>query len=281
MTTTLFVPPGHFYSPIPDPAEAAARLRHIAGPLPASVPGITMDVEAMSQFWRVLAQGMTDCDYRDERSEARRYYYANDFYGYGDALIFRSILKHVAPHRLVEVGSGFSSAVALDMRDAFGLPRELTFIEPYPEDRLRALLRPHDEACTRVLVNLVQDVPLEIFAALEVNDILFVDSSHVMKTGSDLHHILFEILPCLHPGVVIHFHDIFWPFEYPAAWAVNQLRSWNEIYVLRAFLTGNADYEILFFNDYYAKLHAAEVQAAAPLVARNPGGGIWLRKLRG
>jgi predicted O-methyltransferase YrrM len=266
---------------VPDPAEAAARVQRIAGPPPAAVPGIIMDVEAMRQLWRVLALGMADCDYCDERSDARRYYYTNDFYGYGDALIFRSMLKYLAPQRLVEIGSGFSSAVALDTRDAFGLPRELTFIEPYPEDRLRDLLRPDDEARTRVLVNLVQDVPLEIFAVLEANDVLFVDSSHVMKTGSDLHHILFEILPCLRPGVVVHFHDIFWPFEYPAPWAVDQLRGWNEIYVLRAFLTGNADYEILLFNDYYAKLHAAEVKASAPLVARNPGGGLWLRKLRG
>jgi hypothetical protein len=274
----LFVPPGHFYSPVPDPAEAARQLRRQAGPPPATVDGIEMNVAAMHRLWDILARGMADCDYTEKKSESWRFYYENDFYSYGDALVFRSMLKHFAPRRLVEIGSGFSSAVALDTRDAFGVAPEMTFIEPQPE-RLRSLLRDGDEARTRVLVSQVQDVDPAAFDTLQANDVLFVDSSHVVKTGSDLHHILFEIIPRLAPGVILHFHDIFWPFEYPAAWAVDQLRGWNEIYMLRAFLTNNPGFEILFFNDYYAKLHATSVVATAPLMARNPGGGLWLQKI--
>jgi Methyltransferase domain len=280
MDTLLFVPPGHFYSPVPDRQEAAERLRRLEGPPPTAVEGIAMDVGAMHRLWDALVQGMADCDYTEEKRPGRRYYYENEFYSYGDALIFRSMLKHFAPRQLIEIGSGYSSAVALDTRDTFGVPQRMTFIEPYPE-RLRSLLREQDEARTRILVSRVQEIDLSLFAELQAGDILFIDSSHVVKTGSDLHHILFEVLPRLAGSVILHFHDIFWPFEYPAAWAVDQLRGWNEIYMLRAFLSGHAGYEVLFFNDYYAKLHAATVAASAPLVARNPGGGLWLRKTQG
>ena len=278
MEVKLFVPPGHFHSPVPDPAEADKQLSRQAGPPPAAVTGIAMDIAAMHRLWDVLACGMADCDYTEKKSPSRRFYYENDFYSYGDALVFRSMLKHFAPRRLVEIGSGFSSAVALDTRDAFGVAPEMTFIEPHPE-RLRSLLREGDEVRTHVLVSQVQDVDLAVFDTLQANDILFVDSSHVVKTGSDLHHILFEVMPRLAPGVILHFHDIFWPFEYPAAWAVDQLRGWNEIYMLRAFLTSNPGFEILFFNDYYAKLYATSVVATAPLMVRNPGGGLWLKKI--
>ena len=111
-----------------------------------------------------------------------------------------------------------------------------------------------------------------------MNDVLFVDSGHVLKTGNDLHHVLFEVLPVLTPGVVIHFHDIFWPFEYPATWVLDERRAWNENYALRAFLSGNAGYEILFFNDYFARYQLDAMRAAHKLIARNTGGSLWLRK---
>jgi hypothetical protein len=277
LNTKLFVSPGHFYSPVPDAAEAADRLRRLEGPPPSTVGGIAIDEVAMRHLWEILVRGMTDCDFTEQKRDDRRYYYDNEFYSYGDALVFRSMLKNFVPRRLIEIGSGFSSAVALDTRDACGAPREMTFIEPHPE-RLRALLREGDAAGTRLLVSRVQEVDPDLFAGLQAGDFLFVDSSHVVKTGSDLHHILFEVVPRLAKGVILHFHDVFWPFEYPATWAVDQLRGWNEVYFLRAFLTGNLDFEITFFNDYYAKLNAASVAESAPLFARNPGGGLWLRK---
>jgi hypothetical protein len=274
----LFVPPGHFYSPVPDPAEADKQLRRQGGAPPVAVTGIAMDIAAMHRLWEVLSHDMIDCSYTDNKSDVWRFYYDNDMYSYGDALVFRSMLRHFAPRRLIEIGSGFSSAVALDTRDASGVAPEMIFIEPHPE-RLRSLLREGDEARTQILVSKVQDVDPSVFDALQANDILFVDSSHVVKTGSDLHHILFEVIPRLAVGVILHFHDIFWPFEYPAAWAVDELRGWNEIYMLRAFLTNNPGFDILFFNDYYAKLHGTSVVSSAPLMARNPGGGLWLQKI--
>jgi hypothetical protein len=274
----LFVPPGHFYSPIPDVIEATERLRTIQGSSPPAVGGICIDPVAMQRLWGILLAGMADCDFPETRQEHRRYYFENDFYSYGDALVFRSMVKHLRPIRLVEVGSGFSSAVALDTREACGFPREMTFIEPYQE-RLQQLLRGEDAREVRILERKVQQVDRTLFTSLQANDIMFIDSSHVVKTGSDLHHILFEIVPALSAGVVLHFHDVFWPFEYPESWAVEQLRAWNEVYFLRAFLMYNHDFEIMFFNDYFAKMHTAYVVEASQFL-RNPGGGLWLRKCR-
>jgi hypothetical protein len=77
---------------------------------------------------------------------------------------------------------------------------------------------------------------------------------------------------------VVHFHDVFYPFEYPRLWALERNYSWNEIYALRAFLMGNQDWEIMFFNDYFARVERARVARDAPEVLDNPGGGLWLRR---
>jgi hypothetical protein len=99
-----------------------------------------------------------------------------------------------------------------------------------------------------------------------------------VKTGSDVVYELFEILPRLRSGVVVHFHDVFYPFEYPFEWVVVRNYSWNELYALRAFLMGNQDWEIMFFNDYFARIERDRIARDAPEILRNPGGGLWLRR---
>jgi predicted transcriptional regulator len=108
-------------------------------------------------------------------------------------------------------------------------------------------------------------------------DVLVVDSTHVLKTGSDVNTILFEILPALASGVYIHFHDVFYPFEYPREWAYQE-RAWNEVYALRAFLQYNDAFEIVYFNHFFALFHAERLRVAMPLCATTPGSGLWLRK---
>ncbi len=108
-------------------------------------------------------------------------------------------------------------------------------------------------------------------------DVVFIDSSHVVKIGSDVAYILFHILPELQPGVIVHFHDILWPFEYPEDWLCEG-RAWNEAYVLRAFLQFNEAFDILYFNSYIWHHHAERLQQKMPLCMKNPGGSIWLQK---
>jgi hypothetical protein len=138
-------------------------------------------------------------------------------------------------------------------------------------------MRPGDADRLRLIRSPVQDIATDELVALDSGDFLFVDSTHVAKTESDVNFIVFEVLPRLSPGVVVHFHDIFYPFDYPVAW-VAQGRAWNEAYLLHAFLAYNETFEILLFNDLIAKLHPEVLRDGFPLCTKNTGGSLWIRK---
>ena len=129
----------------------------------------------------------------------------------------------------------------------------------------------------KVIEKAVQEVELELFQTLDAGDILFVDSSHVVKIGSDVAHIIFEILPRLKPGVIVHFHDVFYSFEYPKEW-VKEGRAWNEDYFLRAFLQYNSVFQILYFNSFMGQFYQNELERKMPLCLRNTGGSLWMKK---
>jgi hypothetical protein len=189
------------------------------------------------------------------------------------------MLRWSQPRRLIEVGSGFSSALVLDTNDRF-LHGELqcTFIEPYPERRLNKLLDGSDLRAHQVIRAPVQKVPLETFDVLESGDILFVDSSHVSKVGSDVNRLVFDVLPRLQPGVIVHFHDIRWPFEYSRDWVYGG-RAFNEAYLLRALLMFQNEYQILWFNNFLLTLHLDEIGQHLPAWAAVPrGASLWLRR---
>ena len=197
----LFVPPGHFYSPIVDPSELVT--------MPSYEPfngDIEIDLIEMQKLLdKVAKHGQV---FPVEKSEGRRYYSNNDQYAEGDAFTYSGILEELQPQKIIEIGSGYSTAVVLDWIESRKLNQEVqvTVIEPYP-DRLLSLVFDADEF---TLINKrVQDVELDIFKTLQKNDILFIDSSHIGKSGSDVLFELFKILPVLNTGVWIHFHDCF------------------------------------------------------------------------
>ena len=130
----------------------------------------------------------------------------------------------------------------------------------------------------RILQHGVQQAPLALFNELEEGDILFIDSTHVLRTGSDVYFELFEVLPNLAKGVLVHFHDMFWPFEYPREWVIDENRSWNELYAVRAFLTHNHDWKILMFSDYMAVFERPLIETTYPAFLRNSGGALWLQR---
>jgi hypothetical protein len=211
------------------------------------------------------------------RKVGLRYFFENDAYSYSDAIFLYCMIRHLSPKRIIEVGSGYSSGVTLDTNEVFfDNSIRCTFIDPYPE-LLLSLIADSDKVRIEVLKQKLQDVDLAIFTELSVGDILFIDSTHVSKLGSDVNHIMFDILPSLKAGVHIHFHDVFYPFEYPKEWAY-QGRAWNEDYLLRAFLQYNSDFRIVFWNHFLFLKHKSELLDHAPLAAKNPGGSIWLRK---
>jgi hypothetical protein len=270
----LYVANGHFYSPINSLKEADAYVNRAAERTrEQELPPI--DDGAMLTLLERLARHFSAVELHAQPSQHQRYY-VNPMYGPGDALLLASFIAEFKPRRIVEVGCGFSSACALDAADRLeGHRIDFTFIDPYPGDRLNALLRPSDRARVTVHEMAVQTVDLAIFDQLQNGDLLFLDTTHISKTGSDVNHELFAILPRLKSGVFIHFHDIFDRWEYPKGWIG---RSWNELYILRAFLMYNTEFDIVFFNDHIFNTARHRCAELSPVLANGAGGGLYLRK---
>ncbi len=269
--TTLWATPGSYGSPIVDTNDVRGSGSDGTGSV--SLPGIELDTAAHDALW---AEWLPHAlQWRDSSpAQARRYHTENSMFGPFSATLLAAAIGAIRPRRYVEIGSGFSSAVVLDVNDEQRPddPIDCTFIEPFP-DRLHSILRPEDlEFCT-ILVEKVQTVDLAIFDQLEAGDVLFIDSSHVAKSGSDLLHELFEVLPRLKSGVYIHFHDILYPFDYPMDWMVKQNRSWNEPYFLRSFLMYNTEFSVHFWSDYQALFGSPTPELKVPRSS-----SIWLRR---
>jgi len=265
--------PGAYYSTVPDMDFVRKnRDRIFAERAPESIRGIVFRKNEMTLLLNSHKYIFSNFSFPEHKKDAFRYYTDNIFFNKADALALLIIVENFKPKRIIEIGSGFSSALMLDIVDRSIHPLQLTFIEPYPQ-RLYSLLSTADKGKCVIKEDFVEKVPLDFFHVLQANDILFIDSSHVSKIGSDLNHLLFEVLPSLNAGVIIHFHDIFYPFEYPYSW-VSQGISWNEAYLLRAFLMYNTDFEILLFNDFVRY----DVDLKSLYSDLITGGSIYLRK---
>jgi predicted O-methyltransferase YrrM len=276
LKTLTYSPPGHFYSPLPNLREFAANADSIYGKND-SLEGIELSTSNQIELLQKFNRYFPEIPFTDNPGFGLRYHFDNRFFGDGDGIILHSMMRHFQPKQMIEVGSGFSSALILDTNELFFDNKiKLTFIEPYSE-RLRGLLSDQDNEKFSLIESPIQGINKDVFKQLEKNDILFVDSSHVVKVGSDVAHIIFDILPTLKPGVIIHFHDILWPFEYPQDW-INQGISWNEAYFLRAFLQYNNEFEILYFNAYIAECFPQELAQSLPKSLISSGGSLWLRR---
>ncbi|MEO7839999.1 MAG: class I SAM-dependent methyltransferase [Anaerolineales bacterium] len=273
---TGLYPAGHYYSPIPKQEEIVAYLESTKIDK-LELPAIDLNRQNQFELLTAFQAFYKDLPFPEKNNQECRYYYGQSYFCYADAIFLYSFLRYMNPQRIIEVGSGFSSAVILDTVERFFSPQpEMTFIDPYP-DRLRQLLRPHDAVTARIIERKVQEVPTGIFSSLRAGDLLFIDSSHVVKCGSDLHFLMFEVLPQLPAGVFVHFHDVFYPFEYPAEWLLKG-RYWNEDYFLRAFLSYNSAWEIFFFNTYVATAFKDFLLEKMPLCLKNTGGSLYIRR---
>lgn len=211
---------------------------------------------------------------RNETNNGFRYYTNNSMFSISCAAALYSMIVLNRPKHIIEIGSGFSTSVMLDTNEhCFDNEINIECIEPRPQ-RLKKLLKESDHIL--IHENDLQEMSLDLFSKLEQNDILFIDSSHVMKTFSDVSYELFEILPILPKGVFIHFHDIFWPFEYPMEW-LTEGRAYNEQWMLRALLTDSTAYKVTLFG------HQLECLSNAGIIPNiNPifgVGSIWIEKL--
>jgi predicted O-methyltransferase YrrM len=210
-----------------------------------------------------------------------QFYHNNGLYGWVDAIFLYCILRVFNPRRVYEIGSGYSTLLAAQALavNASEAPqsgyRELVAIEPYPRDFLAGL-----PGLTRIIRVPVQQVDLAEFEQLDANDVLFIDSSHVLKAGSDVQHEYLEILPRLQPGVLVHAHDIFLPREYPEQWLRQKQRFWNEQYLLQAFLAFNEAFEVVLSAAYLHTERPHVLSAACSFYdpAQGSPGSFWFRR---
>jgi predicted O-methyltransferase YrrM len=269
-------PAGHYHSPIPSEEEILTYIK-LRKPLNCELLGIKLNEQSQNKLLKEYIKFYKDLPFPEEQTPGCRYYYDQEWFSYSDAIFLYCFLRKHEPKKIIEVGSGFSSAVILDTVDSFFSQRpEITFIEPYP-DRLISLFREGDREQISLIDSKIQGVPTDVLLALKSGDFLFIDSSHVVKCGSDLQLLLFDILPRLQPGVFVHFHDVFYPFDYPSEW-LKEGRYWNENYFLRAFLSYNSEWSIQFFSTYVHFKFSDLIKEKMPLCAKNKGGSLYIQR---
>jgi predicted O-methyltransferase YrrM len=278
----LHVLPVHFYSPVPDTRQLRRHLHRWHREW--NLTGIDIDLERQRGYVESLAEFAQEFEgLPSEREVASSGY--GEGYGELEALVLYAMLRLLKPRLVIEIGSGvstFFSVSALSenkLRD--GVDGKVICIEPYPREPLAAL-RATSAVPVEIVAKPVQDVDLSSFDWLDENDVLFIDSSHVSKLDSDVDRIYLEILPSLRPGVLIHVHDI--PFPYlaadPARWIFRKHRFWNEPSLLYAFLLFNGAFRIELALSY---LHHREPDSLRALRHYDPAvhepSSIWLKRL--
>ncbi len=257
----------HFYHPIPH-SNKLFKNEHFFNYqyLP---PGFNLRVEEQKK----LLSNLSTIGFNTSSVPKIGYYYTeNGMFGYADSAAYFAIIKLFKPKKIIEIGAGNSTLVATMASTDSVQKTEITAIEPYPSDTLLKLSNK-----VRIVKKQVETLPLEFFDSLEANDILFIDSSHVIKTKNDVVYLYLEVLPRLKSGVLIQIHDISIPYEvHPAI--LREGFYWTEQYLLLAMLTHTTRYEILYAGYFMNKDHFDEVRKAFPeVIAGKCGGSFWLK----
>lgn len=265
----------HYYQPIYDPHDLPLTTWTRRDPLHGINMNAAGQVALLEQFH--YGSELTSIP-MDNPGKELKFYYDNGYFGSGDAEILYNMIRHFQPRQVMEIGSGHSTRMAkkaLDENWKQGSSATHICIEPYTNRWLE------DLGVGRVIRSRVEDVDPTMFRNLQENDILFIDSSHVLRTGGDVFTEYLHILPILNAGVIIHVHDIFLPFDYPEDWVVNWRRFYTEQYLLQAFLAFNDSFEILAALNYLAHDYRQELGLACPVFARHAGSNpssFWIRK---
>ena len=268
-------PAGHYYSAVPSQNDLNEFLKNKDDNL-LEFGGINVNISKQLENLAYIEKTFNEINFTEEKNSKDLYFLNNIWFHPYDAYTLAAIILKNKPEKIIEIGSGFSTGVMLDINRKFCNNNiKITCIEPNPQ-RLKDVLGGELERVSFYEKRL-QEVDCEIFKELKENDILFVDSSHVAKMNSDVLKIFFEILPNLNNGVIIHFHDIFNNFSYPKEWII-QKRCWNETFLLRAFLQYNSDFAIEYFCDFM-RAYIENNQITTKLPINKGSGSIYLRKI--
>jgi predicted O-methyltransferase YrrM len=268
----------HYYQPIPDTRGLLLSLWNRVSDL----AGVDMREEQQKQLLsEIVARFKDEFTAIPEGASTQEfhYYLGNTAFEAVDAEMLFGLIRLLKPRRVYEIGSGFSTLLAADAlrRNRLdGYPCRFIAIEPYPSAELEAEL-PCDVELWRVPV---QEISLGEFESLCEDDILFIDSSHVYKIGSDVQFVFLEVLPRIRPGVVVHIHDIFMPVEYPKQWVLDQHLFWNEQYLLQTFLSFNTTFEVIWASQWMHIKHPDLLMKAFPSYKNgvSPGSSFWFRR---
>ena len=256
--------PIHYYEPIPDFREITVEQINRQRKYPA----IDFAWDDQLALLDELA------GYRNELLETS-FDFDNAYFNGLDAAVYYSLIRHLQPQRIIEIGGGYSTRIA-DKALTQNKKGQLICIEPYPEERLVGA-----ELNVEIVRKRVEDVDVDFFSCLEANDILFIDSSHTVKFGSDVCYEFLEILPRLNPGVWVHVHDIFFPHDYPAEWLLDRRLALNEQYLLEAFLSFNTAFSVRLAN-YWLCLeyldHAARLWPKVVSTNHRPA-SFWMKRV--
>jgi hypothetical protein len=266
----------HYYEPALFPGDVdAARLSQ-----PRDLPGLDLNAAGQLAFLAALDVADELAAIPREKASATAFGYDNDSFLSGDAEVLYGIVRRLKPRRLYEVGSGNSTlmarlAIEANRREDPGHACEHVCIEPFEQPWLESL-------GVRVVREKVETLGTDFFGALGRDDILFVDSSHVIRPQGD---VLFEVLslfPRLAPGVLVHVHDIFTPRDYLPEWVMEKRFLWNEQYLIEAYLSHNRDFEIVCALNWLWHAHREAVGRACPVLASQPWrepASFWFRRV--
>ncbi len=275
-TGSLWVPPGHYYSPLFHRKNLAEEAAQLAKEVPRHLPHISLDENRLLANLCSMDLAGRPVGFPRQPDPLWRYHAENGSYPDNDAACLAGMARIFRPKRILEVGCGFSSALAFDLNDfEWNHSIDLCFVDPDP-GRMLSLLREGDKKDLKLHRKRLQDTDPNLFQTLEAGDFLIIDSTHVAKTGSDVNYLFFEIFPRLAPGVLVHIHDIFWPFEYPVSW-LEEGRSWNETYFLRAFLMHNKEWSIEMCNTWLMRFYPEALKESMPGISLE-GASLWLCK---
>lgn len=278
-----FLPvPVHYYQPIPDISDLEKRK---VWDKESKLTGINFEPEKYLGFIKLLAREYSrECNWPNEPSnDPKEFHLHNLNFSYGCATPLHCIIRNYKPKRIIEVGSGNSSkiiAAAIELNSRQNHVTQYTIIDPY------STLEPSNfPKNTNIIRQQVEVMDLAVFESLETNDILFIDSSHVCKIGSDVNFEILEILPRLNKGVLVHFHDIDIPYEYPKIYATNpKFRVfWTESYLLQAFLICNNEFEIMLPMAYLQRNFLEDLKSAFPFSVNTElgwvSGSFWIKRI--
>ncbi len=275
------VTPVHFYEPIPD----TRQFRDDVFTWRSELPGVELNPDgqiALLERFQLLYKEEYDRFPSAPTGRPDEFHFNNTLFESVDAEMLYCMVREFKPRRMIEIGSGFStrvSAAAIHRNRELdpGYECELTCVEPHPKAEIRQGLG----GICRLVESRAQDLPVEFFTALDENDILFIDSSHVITLGNDVWYEYLEVLPRLHKGVIVHVHDILLPRQYVEHWHTMKM-FWNEQYLLQAFLAFNGSFEVMWAGNYMHVHHGDRLERAfASYTSTRLSGhkSFWMRKV--